>query len=88
MDIILSYYKVIILMLAIAYLIFAALFLKWSNLLTRLNEASKKWISTDKLDKELNLIRDIDPGIMKKRRFFGLTCIAIAALFIFLYIKY
>ncbi|MBU0548739.1 MAG: hypothetical protein KJ838_00215 [Candidatus Omnitrophica bacterium] len=63
------------------------MFLIWSNSLMRLNTKLKKWISTEKIEKALNNVRDIDSRIINMRKVLGLLCILLAVTFIFLYIR-
>lgn len=82
-----SSYRTVILSLGILNLILAAMFLIWSNSLMRLNTKLKKWISTEKIEKALNNVRDIDSRIINMRKVLGLLCILLAVTFIFLYIR-
>jgi len=82
-----SSYRTVILSLGILNLILAAMFLIWPNSLMRLNTKLKKWISTEKIEKALNNVRDIDSRIINMRKVLGLLCILLAVTFIFLYIR-
>lgn len=81
-------YKVTILSLAVLNLFLSALFLLWSNSLIRVNQVLKKWISTEKIEKALNSVRDIDSQLMNMRKIIGFVCVILAITFIFLYLRY
>ena len=79
-------YKLIILLLAILNLIFAAVFLLWSNSLLQANKILKKWIPTDKITKALNDVHEVDSQIIKMRKPLGFVSLLLAVVFIFLYL--
>jgi len=78
-------YKLIIMVLGILNLIFAALFLLWSNSLIQANKILKKWIATDKITETLNDVHDVDSQIIKMRKPLGFVSLLLAVVFIFLY---
>ena len=78
-------YKVIILGLGIINLIFATLFLLWSNSLIQANKILKKWIVTDNLRKTLDTPHEVDSLIMKMRKPLGFVSLLLVVVFIFLY---
>ena len=80
-------YKVSILALGIVNFILGAWFLLWSSSLIRLNDALKRWFSTDHFSLALNRMRDLDTSIMRMRHLFGLAAVVVAGVLIYLYIK-
>ena len=71
----------------IIFLLVALFFLLWSDLLRRLNESLKKWISTRKLTEPLEIMRDIDEQIFKMRKIIGSLSLILAAFYVYFYIK-
>lgn len=75
-------------LLAVTYIIIALFFFIWPQILKRINILSKIWISTRKLTKPLDMMRDVDEQIFKISRVIGALSLILALIFIYLYRKY
>jgi len=80
-------YKMIVLCFALVCLILTAFLLIWPNVFRAANRLSKKWISTDALEKKLNQTHDIDEKLLGMRKIMGFILLLLAAIFIFLLIR-
>lgn len=74
--------KLIILCFALVCLVLTAFLLIWPNIFKSANRMSKKWISTDALDKTLNQTHDIDEKLMGLRKIMGVILLLLAVIFI------
>lgn len=77
-------YKVIALWFALVCLVLTAFLLIWPNVFNTANRLSKKWISTEALEKKLNRTHDIDEKLLGLRKIMGVILLLLAAVFIFL----
>ena len=77
-------YKMIALWFAIVCLVLTAFLLIWPNVFRQANRLSKKWISTDALEKKLNQTHDIDEKLLGLRKILGIILLLLAVIFILL----
>ena len=77
-------YKVIVLGFALVCLVLTAFLLIWPNIFRAANRLSKKWISTDTLEKKLNQTHDIDEKLLGLRKILGVILLLLAVIFILL----
>ena len=77
-------YKLIVLCFALVCLVLAALLLIWPNVFKVVNRLSKKWISTDALERKLNQTHDIDEKLLGLRKIMGVILLLLAVIFILL----
>lgn len=77
-------YKTFVFCLAIICLIFTALLLIWPNIFIAINRMTKKWISTDKLEEQINRTHDIDDKLLGMRKVLGFIMLALSAVFVFI----
>ena len=80
-------FRLVILILAITNLFLGGLFLIGGNFLSKANKSLKKWISTERFEKALNSMRDIDSHVLKVRHFIGTLCLIAGLALVFLYIN-
>ena len=73
-------------LMAVFSLAVALLFLVCPNYLRNLNAGSKKWISTRKLTKALDIERDVDDKILSLSKPIGTIALVVAIILIYLYI--
>lgn len=84
MSAIVESYKVIALWFAIVCLMLTAFLLIWPNVFKAANRLSKKWISTDVLEKKLNRTHDIDDELLNLRKIMGFMFVLLVVIFLFL----
>ena len=84
MPVIAVSFKVIALWFALVCLILTAFLLIWPNVLKAANRLSKKWISTEALEKKLNQTHDIDEKLLGLRKIMGVILLLLAVIFILL----
>ena len=77
-------YKMIAFWCALVCLVLTAFLLIWPNIFRQANRMSKKWISTDTLEKKLNQTHDIDEKLLGLRKILGVILLLLAAIFILL----
>ena len=77
-------YKLIALWFALLCLLLTAFLLIWPNVFKAANRLSKKWISTDVLEKKLNQTHDIDEKLLGLRKILGVILLLLAVIFILL----
>jgi len=77
--------KLIILCFALVCLVLTAFLLIWPNVFRAVNRLSKKWISTDALEKKLNQTHDIDEQLLRLRKIIGFVLLLLAVVFILLF---
>ena len=77
-------YKVIALWFALVCLVLTAFLLIWPNVFKAVNRLSKKWVSTDALEKKLNQTHDIDEKLLGLRKILGVILLLLAVIFILL----
>ena len=88
MEVILLYYKTIILVLAIINMVAAVLFLVWSDSLIYINKILKKWISVKSFDMALDKAQDIDDQIVRMRKSLGTVALLVTIALIFVYFRF
>jgi len=76
--------KMIALCFALVCLVLAAFLLIWPNVFKAANRLSKKWISTDAIEKKLNQTHDIDEKLLGLRKIMGFILLLLAVIFILL----
>lgn len=79
--------RIIIKCFAIICFIFAFLLLIWPDAFVKLNLFLKKWVSTDKFEKELNRTHDIDAQLLNMRKVIGIIALALAFVFVLILLK-
>lgn len=79
--------KIIVKCFAIICLILAALLLIWPDVFARINRFFKRWVSTAKLERELNRTRDIDAQLLNMRKVIGIIAIVLALIFVLILFK-
>ena len=84
MPVIALLYKVIAFWLVLVCLVLATLLLIWPNVFMAANRLSKKWVSTDALEKKLNQTHDIDEKLLGLRKILGVILLLLAVIFILL----
>ena len=77
-------YKVVALWFALVCLVLTAFLLIWPNVFKAANRLSKKWVSTDALEKKLNQTHDIDEKLLGLRKILGIILLLLAVIFILL----
>ena len=77
-------YKVIVLGFALVCLVLTAFLLIWPGIFKAANRLSKKWVSTDALEKKLNQTHDIDKKLLGLRKIMGVILLLLAVIFILL----
>ena len=77
-------YKVIALWFALVCLVLTAFLLIWPGIFKAANRLSKKWVSTDALEKKLNQTHDIDEKLLGLRKIMGVILLLLAVIFILL----
>jgi len=77
-------YKVIVLGFALVCLVLTAFLLIWPGVFKAANRLSKKWVSTDALEKKLNQTHDIDEKLLGLRKIMGVILLLLAVIFILL----
>ena len=77
-------YKVVALWFALVCLVLTAFLLIWPNVFIAANRLSKKWVSTDALEKKLNQTHDIDEKLLGLRKILGVILLLLAVIFILL----
>jgi len=75
-------YKLIVLCFAVFCLVLAITMLIWPNIFNAANRLSKKWVSTDALEKKLNQTHDIDKQLLGLRKIIGIILLLLAAFFV------
>ena len=75
----------IALMAAFSFIV-ALLFLVWPNFLKRVNVGGKRWLSTRKLTKALDIERDIDDKIFNLSKPIGAIALVVALGLTYLYV--
>ena len=81
MPVIAVSYKMIALWFALVCLVLTAFLLIWPNVFKAANRLSKKWISTDALEKKLNQTHDIDEKLLRLRKIMGVILLLLAVIF-------
>ena len=79
--------KIVLKCFAIICLVLAFLLLVWPDAFIRINLFFKKWISTEKFEKELNRTRDIDAQLLNMRKVLGVIAFVLALIFILILLK-
>ncbi|MFH1476576.1 MAG: hypothetical protein ABIH24_03665 [Verrucomicrobiota bacterium] len=82
MPVIAVSYKMIALWFALVCLILSAFLLIWPNVFKAANRVSKKWVSTDAIEKALNRTHDIDDKLLGMRKIMGVILLLLAVIFI------
>ena len=77
-------YKMIALWFALVCLVLTAFLLIWPGVFKAANRLSKKWVSTDALEKKLNQTHDIDEKLLGLRKIMGVILLLLAVIFILL----
>ena len=77
-------YKLIAFWFALVCLVLTAFLLIWPGVFKAANRLSKKWVSTDALEKKLNQTHDIDAKLMGLRKIMGVILLLLAVIFILL----
>ena len=84
MPVIAVSYKLIAFWFALVCLVLTAFLLIWPNVFEAANRLSKKWVSTDALEKKLNQTHDIDEKLLGLRKILGVILLLLAVIFILL----
>ncbi|MEW6100716.1 MAG: hypothetical protein AB1481_00260 [Candidatus Omnitrophota bacterium] len=70
-------------LLSIIYIVVGLFFLLWPALLKRINDYTKVWISSRKLTRPLDMMRDIDEKILQMGKVIGVLSLLLGLVFIF-----
>ena len=77
-------YKVVAFCAALVCLVLTAFLLIWPNVFKTANRLSKKWVSTDAIEKTLNQTHDVDEKLLGLRKILGVILLLLAVVFILL----
>lgn len=80
-------FKNVVGLLALISVATALLLLIWPDRFKRINNYLKKWFSTRRLIKPLEMQKDIDEQIFKMRNLIGTLLLVLAVFFVYMYIK-
>ena len=74
--------------LATIFFVLGLSLLIWPGAFKRLNRVTKKWISTRKILRPLEIPREIDEHLFKIRKVTGIVLLALALFFLYVYKKF
>ena len=78
-------FKYLLLVLAVINIFIAFLFLVMPKIFIKINDITKKWIETNKIDQALNNKHDIDSTILKAQKVLGLISLILCILLLTYY---